>query len=326
MKKLLRASAIVSLLVLAATVVTPPEAEADNKKTMCVFDPSGKNGDAYKQAVKYETAAAAWGVDFELKAYTDEKVAAGDFQNGQCDAALITGVRTQKFSKAAYSVEALGLFTSYDALGQAINVLKKDQAVQLMRDGQYEVAGIFPAGAVYLYLADRNITSVNDLAGKKIATISFDDAALTMVQKVGAVAKPADIGTFASMFNNGSVDVCYAPATAYEPLELYRGLQDGGGVVNFPITQLTLQILIRHEEFPEGFGQKSRTWAADQYPGMLSVVRKGEASVAKEHWVELPEGDKAGYQALLQSVRDELVTKGQYDPTMIALGEQLTGQ
>ena len=31
-------------------------------KTLCVYDPSGTGGDAYQNAVKYQSAAAGWGV------------------------------------------------------------------------------------------------------------------------------------------------------------------------------------------------------------------------------------------------------------------------
>ena len=51
------------------------------------------------------------------------------------------------------------------------------------------------------------------------------------------------------------VDVIAAPATAYRPLELYRGLGQNGGILIFLIAQVFLQVVLRHERFPEGFGQ-----------------------------------------------------------------------
>ncbi|MED5373311.1 MAG: putative solute-binding protein [Myxococcota bacterium] len=315
-----------ALLLAAGLSVAAPAVQAQDGKTLCVYDPSGKNGDAYKQATRYQTFAAGKGVKFNLKPYTDEAIAAQDFANGQCDAALLTGVRAQKFSKASYSVEALGLLQSYDDLGNAIKVLAKERAANLMVSGDYEVAGIFPAGAVYLYVRDKGVTDVRALAGKKVATISFDDAAMHMVRTAGATPVPADIGTFASLFNEGGVDVCYAPATAYNPLELHRGIGSTGGVIRYPVTQLTLQILVRKDAFPEGFGQQSREWGAAQYGSMLSVVKKGEASVKAEHWIDLPQEDHQRYRDLLGKVRGELTAKGQYDPTVVALLEQMTGQ
>ncbi len=324
-RTLLRAAA--GVLVLAAGLsAAAPAVQAQDTKTVCVYDPSGKNGDAFKQAVKYQTAAAGMGVTLTLKPYTDEAIAAQDFANKQCDAALLTGVRAQKFSKASYSVEALGLLQSYDDLGSAIKVLSKEGASRLMVSGDYEVAGIYPAGAVYLYVGDKNTADLRALAGKKIATLTFDDAAMTMVRHVGATPVPADIGTFASLFNEGGVDVCYAPATAYNPLELHRGLGESGGIIRFPVSQLTLQLLIRSEEFPADFGLQSRAWAASQFDTLMGVVKKGEGSVSAKHWIELPEEDHQLYRDMLTKVRGELTAKGQYDPTTVALLEQLTGQ
>ena len=65
-----------------------------------------------------------------------------------------------------------------------------------------------------------------------------------MVQKVGASMITADVATFAGMFNNGSVDACYAPAFAFNALELYKGVGKKGGVIQYPLAQMTLQLLI----------------------------------------------------------------------------------
>ena len=54
-------------------------------------------------------------------------------------------------------------------------------------------------------------------------------------------------------FNNGNVDACYMSALAYQPFELWRGMSNGGGVVDLPLAMATLQIMVRHEKFPADF-------------------------------------------------------------------------
>ncbi len=314
-----------ALLFSAALLLGSGVAQAADK-TLCVYDPGGSSGDAYQTAKRYQSAAQGWGVSFTLKPYTDELVAATDFRNGQCDATLLTGVRTQQFNRKSYSVEALGLTTEYSQLKTIVQVLAKERAASLMISGEFETVGIFPAGAVYLYLQDSSVTDVAGLAGKKIATMDFDKAAGHMVKYVGASAVPSDLGTFASQFNNHSVFACYAPATAYQPLELYRGLGDSGGMIKFPLAQLTLQILIRTADFPEGFGQSSRQWSASQFDSALSVVQKAEGSVDSKYWLTLDAARTSSYQQMLRTVRHELIDAGAYDSTVVKLGEQLSGQ
>ena len=72
---------------------------AHSKKNLCVYDPSGTVGDAFNLMKDYRNAAAGWGVDFQLKPYTDEKTAAEDLKAGKCQAALLTGVRVRTFNK-----------------------------------------------------------------------------------------------------------------------------------------------------------------------------------------------------------------------------------
>lgn len=49
-----------------------------------------------------------------------------------------------------------------------------------------------------------------------------------MVARAGATAVNSDISNFAAKFNNGQVDMVGAPAYAYKPLELSKGLGTKG--------------------------------------------------------------------------------------------------
>lgn len=309
-----------ALLALAAALLAPVAAAAAEKKSLCVYDPSGANGDIFNVMKDYRTAAVAWGVELELKPYTDEKTAAEDFKAGQCDAALITGVRARPFQLFSSSIEAMGALPTYDHLKAVIGTLARPKAAPLMKSGEYEVAGIFSAGAILLYVNDRSIDTVGELAGKRLATLDYDEAAKVLVRQVGASLVAADIGTFAGMFNNGSVDACYGPGVAYKALELYKGIGDKGGVVRYPITQLTFQILIRSANFPADYGQKSRQWAAQNFDRVAGLARKAESSIPGKHWIEIPDEHKAKYDQMFRDVRIRLRDKEKvFHPTMLTL-------
>ena len=139
--------------------------------------------------------------------------------------------------------------------------------------------------------------------------LAYDDAAKTMVRQVGASLKAADVGTFAGMFNNGSVDACYAPATAYEPLELKKGVGTKGGVIRYPLAQLTLQLLVRGDDFPADFIAASRGYIATQFDEALRMVNMAESKIASSAWIDIKDADREKYDEMFREVRIRLRDK-----------------
>jgi hypothetical protein len=289
-------------------------------KTLCIYDPAGINGDIFNMMKQYQIESLGLGVKFEMKPYTNEKTAASDFQASQCSAVLVTGTRARPFHKFAGSLEAMGALPAYSHLKTAVNALSRPGAAKLMKSGAFESAGIFPAGAVYLFVRDKSVNSVEKLAGKRLATLAFDEAAKTMVRKVGASMIAADVSTFASMFNNGNVDACYAPAFAYKALELYKGIGAQGGVIRYPLAQMTMQLLIRSADFPPEFPQQSRLLAAKAFNSGLALAKQAETAIPVKHWIDIPDSDKKKYDQMFLDVRVEL-RDGQkvYHPTALKL-------
>jgi hypothetical protein len=298
-------------LALALTLATG--ASAADKRTLCVFDLSGANGDTFAAAKEYQTAAIAWGIDFELKPYSNEKAAADDLRAGKCNAALITGIRARQFNKFTGTLEAIGGIPTYDVLKRVISqLLDPNNAVKLgpyLKSGDFEVAGIFPIGAVYLFVDDKSMNTKEKLAGKKIATLDYDQAAVVMVDVAGAAMTAADITNFAGMFNNGAVDACYAPAAAYKPLELQKGLKGAGGVIRLPLSMLSVQLVAKAADFPADFAVKSRAYSLSRFPAMLALAKKAEAGIAADKWVDIAAADKDRYDQLFQDVRVRLRDK-----------------
>ena len=65
-------------------------AQANQK--ICVYDLLGNSGDIYDQAKDYALEMQKHGVQMDLKAYTDERVATEDFRTGQCDGVIAMGL------------------------------------------------------------------------------------------------------------------------------------------------------------------------------------------------------------------------------------------
>lgn len=296
---LITASALVGL------IAAPRDAQASEGRSICVYDPSGANGDIFQMMKDYQVAALEWGVKVELKPYTDEKIASEDFKAKQCDAVLMTGTRGRSLNSFSATIEAMGAVPTYPLLKSIITPLLSSPkgAAVLNPAGSTEVAAIFPGGAVYLLVRDRNINSVERLAGKNIATLDFDEAAKTMVRHVKASMSAADVSTFAGMFNNGNVDAAYAPATAYKALELYKGVGKAGGVIRFPLAQMTLQLFVHSDRFPAEFGAKSRAYSLKSFDKALKAVSKTEGDIQAGSWVDISGDDKGRYEQMFLDVR-----------------------
>ncbi|NOR71948.1 MAG: hypothetical protein GQ532_20065, partial [Methylomarinum sp.] len=126
-------------------------------KRLCVFDLLGANGPIYAQMTDYKIAAMAWGVDFQLRPYVNETLAAADFKSGDCDAVSFTGIQSRQFNIFSGSLDAMGALPSYDHLKIIITSISSEQAIPLMVNEPYEVVGIIPMGAAYLFVNDRSL-------------------------------------------------------------------------------------------------------------------------------------------------------------------------
>lgn len=289
------------------------------KQVVCVFDLVGKSGDVYALMKDYQLAAKNWGADIELRVAQNEAVIAEDFKAGKCDGISVTGMRGRQFNDFTGSLDAIGAIPNLKLAVKVMQGLANPTFSKYMVKGKYEIAGVIPVGDAYLMVNDRNINTVAKAAGKKIAVLDYDQAQKIMVQQVGAQAVSSDVTNFGSKFNNGQVDIIGAPAAAFKPLELHKGLGSKGAIVNYPILQVTGNIIIRPERFPKGYGQQSREWVKAQLPRAFDILGKMKADIPMKYWMDVPAADKPGYQKMMREARINLTQQGVYDKRMMKL-------
>lgn len=311
---------LLPLFALALGLAAPIAAFAQTR-TICAYDPAGRSGEFMRIMQDYKLEASKWGVEIDVRTYTDEETAAKDYEAGRCDGVVATGVRLQRFNRFSSTIEAIGAITEYAVLKQLVqSFVRFPSAAQRLRSGDHETVGVLPAGLVFLFVRDREVDTVNELAGKRIATMDYDRAAPVMVNRIGAIMVPADLGTFGPMFNNGNVDACYMSAIGYRPFELWRGMDSGGGVIDLPLAMATIQVLVRHQKFPADFGAKSREWFAGQFDRAQQAVLKDQQGIPAKYWVRIPEASRPGFDDLfLQSRLDLRDQHKAYDANMLGV-------
>ncbi|WP_290524677.1 putative solute-binding protein [Alcanivorax sp.] len=310
MKKLMKAALAACALATSVTAQAAPT-------KICVFDIVGNVGPMMGAMKDWQTEALGWGLEAELIPYTNEAIAAEDLKAGVCQAALVTGIRGRGFNKYAGTVDSIGAIPTMDHLRIVLQVLSNPQVAPKLTHGSYQVMGIAPAGAAYVFVDDKEVNTLAKAAGKRVAVLEYDETQAKLVSQVGATPVASDITNFSTKFNNGVVDVIAAPLAVYEALELYKGLSPDGGIINYPLVQLTIQLIGKKDAFSAEVAQKSREYFYSNLDRIVAQLKKEEEKVDPKWWVEIPDADKAKYEVLMQEARNLLRVEGYYDPDML---------
>jgi hypothetical protein len=285
-----------------------------------VFDIVGAHGDLFNAMKDFRIESMKWGIDLELRPYTNEKIAAEDFKAGQCDAVTMTGLRARGFNGFSGTIDSVGGVPDTAHLRLLLQALADPKSAAKLKNGNYEVAGIAPLGAAYIFTNDRTVNSLTKASGKRVAVLDYDSSQAKMVAQVGASPVPSDITNFSGKFNNGSVDIIGAPLAAYKPLELWKGLEPNGGI-NYPFIELTIQFLVRADRFGTvpNYTQKSREYFFQNFDKILAALDKAALEVPKKYFIEIPPPDKVKYEALMRESRLQLRADGYYNADMLTL-------
>lgn len=288
---------------------------------MCVFDLLGKAGESYKFLEEWALVSKKWGAQVQLISFQDEDLADKAFQNDKCDAVYMTSMRARTYNKFAGSIDALGGVPSNKIAQKAVEYVLDPRNTKRMtttlQGDSYEVAGIGLIGSAYIFVKDRSLNTIEKAQGKKFAILHYDRAQRVMVERVGAVPVMSDISNFIKKFNTGEVDVVAAPAYAYKPLEIEKGLGSKGAMLNFPVVNVTADLIVRPERFPAQFGEQSRQWFLQKIPQSFAMVQRLEAAIPSKIKMQLSKEDKEKYQRLLREGRIDLTKQGVYDPGMM---------
>jgi len=326
--------------------------------TLCVYSPDGANSEAFEQATSYISElpritqiAKEFGVDMKitrptklsmhidlnypklkktastdinLRVYTDERVLTEDFRSKRCDGAGISNIRARQFNPFVGSIDAIGAVQNYKQLTTVIQLLARPEYDAKMVNRDYEVVGIVPLGAAYIMVNDRRIDTLSKAAGKKVAVMNFDGTQKKLVQNVGAQPVSVDLLTVGGKFNNKEVDIMAGPALLFKPLELKKGMTDKngnvvGGIIRFPLIQVTGTLIMHRNKFPVGMGPIAREMISKQLSPAFQFVDKLEREVPDKYWFDIREADKPGYIKIMREARIQMTKEGFYDPTMMKI-------
>lgn len=309
-----RLFAAFSLGILLTVFAAPARAQV-----FCVYDPLGTSGDYYTIAVDYQLAAKRWGAALTVKAYTDESEINTAFRKGDCDMASMIGMRARLYNKFTGTLDAPSVLENYTQVRDAMGLVASRKLASFMRTDGYEVVGVIPVGACYAMVADRRINSLERAAGKRVATLPWDNAQPVLAEDFKVVPVPTELGRFGEVFNKGQVDVLISPIVLYRPLEIEKGLINKGGIVRRPLFQVSMQFITHAERFPPDFGQKSREYVLGQTDRALSVIRNLEESIDDKLWIYSVHDEVVEWNTTMRNTLDHMTREGIFDRHMLAM-------
>ena len=91
----------------------------------------------------------------------------------------------------------------------------------------------------------------------------------------------------------------------------------------FAFAQMNFQLISYSDQFPEGFGQKSREFVASRFDKAMQHIITAENGISENYWIDLPDEQELEYLDMLASIRDELASRGVYDTQMMKLMKKL---
>jgi len=294
-------------------------ATAAQAKNVCVFDPMGAAGEGFAIMKDFALMAKGTGIELKLLPYTDEPQALEDYKSGKCQAVTLTDFTSRQFNSYTGSLNAIGGITNNAMARVVIGLMGNPKLDDEMVSGQHEIGGVFPIGPAYIIVNNREINSLAKAQGVRFGVIDSDRAQYEMIKKVGAKPVPINIGNMGTKFNSKQVDAMGTPAIAVTAFELHKGMGDKGAIFRFPVTFVSMNLVLNQKEFPPTFGAKGRRWFASQTNRMMDVVSRLERAIPEKYWADLSSNDKVGYIRLMREMRIALINEGVYNKKMTTL-------
>jgi len=289
------------------------------KRRICIWDLAGRSGPIFSAAQDQKTDLLSMGIEVEMEAYTSESILAEDLKAGICDAALMTGMKARTFNKFSGTIDSVGALPSLKHMKLLLKSLTSSKMAPKFENKHYTVLGVAPAGAAYIFVNDRKIDSLTKAAGKRIAVLDYDITQAKMVLKLGATPIPSSLVGAPNKFNNGAVDVLPAPLVAYGFMELYRGMEPDRGIIDYPFSQATMQMIGLKDKFPREVAQIIREGFFKGFDRVIKQLKVQTGEIPSHWWIKIPEKEKQDYEVMMQQARIELREADYYDGLMLRI-------
>lgn len=290
----------------------------DHEYRVCIWDPIGRHGPIFSAAKDRELEIESWGIKLDMIPFTHESVLVEELKSGVCDVALISGLRARLFNRYTGTLDAIGGLFNWDQVKLVHRLMAHPQSAPKMQNGDYMIMGIAPGGAAHVFVNDKSINTLEKAAGKRVAVLDYDPTQAKMIAGIGATPVATDLANAPNKFNNGNVDVLAAPLIAYGVMELYKGMEPNGGIIDLPLAYISMQLVGRTDMIPVEAAQLCREAFFNEFETIKGILRTEAEKIPRKWFVPIPEEDRVRYDKKMQEARLQLVEDEYYDPSMLS--------
>lgn len=294
-------------------------------RTTCVWDVLGKQGPIYASAIDQQLRLKHYGITIEVEAYTDEQQVVEKLKTGHCDTSVMSGAKAREFNDFTGSIEALGGVPTRQHMKYLLQVLSSARAHKKMIQGNYHVVGIIPIGFNYLFTHDgKQPTLDRSLNSKrKASVVEADVSQKALFKQFDIKSTPwENTAAAAGAYNLAEADLFMAPLVAYNMFNLGIGLKHGS-IIDFPLSQMTLQVVARLDTIPMEVGQFLREDMFLKLNLFYREVEKNSREVPKNKMYKFSERDEGILNKKIALVRDQMTEENGYNPSMIRLQKNI---
>ena len=289
----------------------------------CVWDVLGKQGPIYTAAVDQSLRMKHYGITMDVEAYTDEQDVVDKLKSGECDTSVMSGAQAKQFNDFTGSIEALGGVPSRKHMKYLLQVLASTHAHTKMQQGNYHIVGVIPIGENYLFTHSGKKPTIKRIFTGKASVVGSDVSQKALFDAFGMkIIQEKNTAAAAGSYNLSDADVVMSPLVGYNMFNLGAGLKYGS-IVDYPMSQMTLQVVSRIDTIPLEVGQFLREDMFVKLNMMYREVEKNSREVPRDKMFKFSSREEKILDTKIASIRDEVTKSGGYNKGMMKLQRKI---
>jgi hypothetical protein len=259
----------------------------------------------------------------DVAAYTDEQDVVDKLKSGECDTSVMSGVQAKQFNNFTGSIGALGGLPSRKHMKYLLQVLASTHAHKKMQQGDYHIVGVIPVGENYLYTHDEKKPTLKRTFSGQASIVGSDASQKALFDSFGMkIIKEKSTAAAAGAYNLANADVLMAPLVGYNMFNLGAGLKSGS-IVDYPLSQMTLQIVSRIDTIPPEVGQFLREDMFVRLNMMYRIIEKNSREVPREKMFKFSPREERILDTIIATIRQQVTDDGGYDKGMMKLQRKI---
>ena len=292
-------------------------------RTTCVWDVLGKQGPIYTSTVDQQLRLKHYGITMAVEAYTDEQDVVDKLIAGDCDTGIISGAQARQFNDFTGSIEALGGVPSRKHMKYLLQVLSSTYAHKKMQQGNYHIVGIIPIGFNYLFTHNGKKPTLKRTFSGKAAIVNGDVSQHALYSAFNmTLVNGNNAAAAAGSYNLAEADVLMAPLVGYNMFNLGAGLKHGS-ILDYPLSQMTLQVVSRIDRIPPEVGQFLREDLFVKLNMLYREVEKNTREVPRDKMLKLSAREEKVLATQIASIREGVMKEGGYNKGMMKLQKNI---